>query len=247
MGCTWNSGPVHGKLLRPLGQNGTVNEPGRRRMIWRTLRSPESGVRKRKTRSTASHVAITQGLRLEGLLTKPSLSRSTLAPSGSPLSCANISSVAVERGRLRPISTSANFDFGQFRLRPISTTSANFWMLNFWTTKGGAPKGGAALRRGSKGGGPKGEGRPKFRAVLAFPATVFILSPASGPPGLHTTPGASNTTKNQRKDPPREGGKNENWRAREGGPADGLGCGVWGLGFRAQVFGDKNRNRTKRK
>ena len=27
--------------------------------------------------------------------------------------------------RLRPISTSANFDFGQFRLRPIST-SANF-------------------------------------------------------------------------------------------------------------------------
>ena len=31
--------------------------------------------------------------------------------------------------RLRPISTSANFDFGQFRLRPIST-SANFvWHL----------------------------------------------------------------------------------------------------------------------
>ena len=27
--------------------------------------------------------------------------------------------VEIERGRLRPISTSANFDLGQFRLRPI--------------------------------------------------------------------------------------------------------------------------------
>ena len=36
--------------------------------------------------------------------------------------------IFVECGRLRPISTSANFDFGQFRLRPIST-STNFWML----------------------------------------------------------------------------------------------------------------------
>ena len=53
--------------------------------------------------------------------------------------------------RVRPISTSANFNFGQFRLRPIST-SANFWMLNFRTTKGRAPKGGAP-----KGGGPNQE------------------------------------------------------------------------------------------
>ena len=38
----------------------------------------------------------------------------------------------------------ANFDFGQFRLRPMST-SANLWMLNFWITKGprrvGGPEG----------------------------------------------------------------------------------------------------------
>ena len=45
------------------------------------------------------------------------------------------------RGRSVGGAISANFDFGQFRLRPIST-SANFRMLNFWTTKGGAPKGG---------------------------------------------------------------------------------------------------------
>ena len=48
-----------------------------------------------------------------------------------------------------------------------------------------------------------------------------------------------------------EGKKSEIWEVqrrevqRKGGPAEGLGFGVWGSGF--QVFGDKNRNRTKRK
>ena len=50
--------------LQPLGQSGTAREPGLRRMIWRVLRSPESVVRKRKTRSAVSHVAILQILRL---------------------------------------------------------------------------------------------------------------------------------------------------------------------------------------
>ena len=84
------------------------------------------------------------------------------------------------------------------------------------------------------------------------------LSAASGPPGLHTTarepkrahfmvPAFKNTTKIQRKDPKRgrkrmitvvgEGKKRAKFL---GGPAEGL-------GFRAKVFGDKNRNRTKGK
>ena len=46
--------------------------------------------------------------------------------------------VGGEERRKGANTTSANHDFGQFPLRPIST-SANFWMLNFWTTKG--PKG----------------------------------------------------------------------------------------------------------
>ena len=70
-----------------------------------------------------------------------------------------------ERDRFRPafFSTSANFDFGQFRLRPISTSantiSANFWMLNFWTTQGGAPQGWS----------PEGWGAQNF--ALFFPSS----------------------------------------------------------------------------
>ena len=54
--------------------------------------------------------------------------------------------------RLRPISTSANFDFGQFRLRPIST-SADFLDVEFLDHKGEPPKGGARRVVAPKGGG----------------------------------------------------------------------------------------------
>ena len=67
----------------------------------------------------------------------------------------------------RARSTSANFDFGQFRLRPI-LTSANFWMLNFGTTKSGAPKGGA----------PKGRGPKISRFFFPLPPQLSFFSPS---------------------------------------------------------------------
>ena len=155
-------------------------------------------------------------------------------------------------------STSANFDFGQFRLRPIST-SANFWNVEIWTTKGGAPKGGAP-KGGPQGGGPNIEkvgprrvGSAKFRTFFPLPP-LFILSSLSwrsfvefwwcfegldpemctfGVLGLLCEAPAGRSSAGRS-----SGGEVQ----RRGGPAEGLGFGVQGKGF-----WDKNRNRTKRK
>ena len=73
------------------------------------------------------------------------------------------------------------------RLRPIST-SANFWMLNFWTTKGGAPKG---WRVGGRGGGPRrvgqeGWGLPKDGGPERWaPEGSHLPTPPPLPPSPH--------------------------------------------------------------
>ena len=82
-------------------------------------------------------------------------------PQHVPFNEASYGKCDTGRDRLRPISTSAsfffsssanstsaNFDFGQFRLRPI------FGCLG--PSKGGAPKGGAPKGGAQKGGAQKG-------------------------------------------------------------------------------------------
>ena len=88
-----------GKLLRPVGQSGTASEAGRR---CNDLASTTVS-RKWRGRLVVGLARALSSSQL-GLLTKPSLSRSVLAtcnsqrqPSGSLLSCARISSVAVGR------------------------------------------------------------------------------------------------------------------------------------------------------
>ena len=73
--------------------------------------------------------------------------------------------------RLRPISTSAKFNFGQF-------LDSEFWDDKVWTQKsGGGPKGGGPKPRKSgapKGGAPKG-GAQNFALFFPSSATMFFL------------------------------------------------------------------------
>ena len=68
---------------------------------------------------------------------------------------------------MRARSTSANFDFGQFRLR-ISTW-ANFWMLNFGTTKCGALEG--------WGGGSKKKWTPEGWSLEGWSPEGWVAKP----------------------------------------------------------------------
>ena len=118
-----------GEPLRNLGLSVTSSEPGRLGMIWQALRSPESGVRKRKTRRYCQPCSHSPGSAVRGggglapalnscqlgLPTKPSRSKIPLAvcnsrrhPSGSPIKCARISSVAAGRRSLNIGKASAH-------------------------------------------------------------------------------------------------------------------------------------------
>ena len=69
-----------------------------------------------------------------------------------------------------PAHFSSAIDFGQFRLRPIST-SANLWMVNFWTTKCGASKGWRPRRVE-----PRRVGAQNFAHFFPSSATIFSFS-----------------------------------------------------------------------
>ena len=71
-----------------------------------------------------------------------------------------------------PAHFSSAIDFGQFRLRPIST-SANLWMVNFWTTKCGASKGWRPRRVEPEGWGPK---ISRIFSLLRHNFSFFFLS-----------------------------------------------------------------------
>ena len=106
---------------------------------------------------------------------------------------------ACERDRLRPISTSANFDLGQFRLGPIST-SANFDFGQFsdvefydhkgwkkWGPEGWRPKPGKRGPEGwAKGGArrvePEGWGAQNFAFFFPLPPQFSFFSPSLGGP-----------------------------------------------------------------
>ena len=106
----------------------------------------------------------------------PSLTTSSSKKEGS----------GAERGRQQPISTSASFffefgqfDFGQFRLRPI-LTSANFdfgqFLDEFLDHKGWGPKGGGP--KPSKSGAPKRVEAQNFALFFPLPPQFSFFSPS---------------------------------------------------------------------